>query len=256
MPNPPTAIAARDRTGEEVLTGHGGAPLVLLAVGDPATSEPLTALLRLAGYRTTTARSGAEALARVLERRFDLVILDVLLPDVDQLRRTRSLLAPDRPAVLLLAEGAPLGAIPAGDRGPGEVAVAARVPRREAEVLARARQLVGSAPRYDAPLPGGEPGTLRYDDLVLDESSCRALRGRRAIALTPAEYRLLRCLLLNPERVLSKEQIGRHVWDERPTDGAIERLVSRLRRKVNDGEPALIHTRRGFGYWLGRSTLG
>ncbi|GEC05414.1 DNA-binding response regulator [Streptomyces spinoverrucosus] len=254
MPNPPTVIAARERTGE-TLAGHGGAPLVLIAVGDPTAAEPLPTLLRLAGYRTTTARTGAEALAWVRECRFDLVILDVLLPDVDQLRRTRSLVAPDRPAVLLLAEGEPLGTIPAGDRGPGEGS-SARAPRREAEVLARARQLVGRARRYDDPARGGEPSTLRYDDLVLDESRCRALRGQRAIALTPAEYRLLRCLLLNPERVLSKEQIGRHVWDERPTDGAIERLVSRLRRKVNDGEPALIHTRRGFGYWLGRSTPG
>ncbi|MEK8142112.1 winged helix-turn-helix domain-containing protein [Streptomyces sp. M10(2022)] len=61
--------------------------------------------------------------------------------------------------------------------------------------------------------------------------------GSRPIELTPAEYRLLRCLLVNAEQVLSKEQIGAHVWRERPTDGAVERLVSRLRRKVNREEP-------------------
>lgn len=102
--------------------------------------------------------------------------------------------------------------------------------------------------------PAGWDGALRYGDLVLDHATRRARRGERTIELTPAEYRLLRCLLVNAERVLSKEQIGRHVWDDPPTDGAIERLVSRLRRKVNGEQAALIHTRRGFGYWLGRGT--
>jgi DNA-binding response OmpR family regulator len=91
----------------------------------------------------------------------------------------------------------------------------------------------------------------RYDDLALDDASCRARRGRRALDLTPAEYRLLRHLLDNAERVLSKEQIGRYVWGEGRADNAIEKLVSRLRRKVDREEPPLIHTRRGFGYWLG-----
>jgi DNA-binding response OmpR family regulator len=59
-------------------------------------------------------------------------------------------------------------------------------------------------------------------------------------------------LLVNAEQVLSKEQIGRHVWGEVRPDNAIEQLLSRLRRKVNQEQPALIHTRRGFGYWLGR----
>lgn len=73
-------------------------------------------------------------------------------------------------------------------------------------------------------------------------------------ALLVAEYRLLRHLLVNPERVLSKEQISRHVWGEFRAGNAIEQLVSRLRRRVNQQEPALIHTRRGFGYWLGCSS--
>lgn len=71
----------------------------------------------------------------------------------------------------------------------------------------------------------------------------------------PAEYRLLRHLLVNAEQVFSKNQISRHVWGEVRAENAIEKLVSRLRRKVNQEEPAVIHTRRGFGYWLGRATL-
>ncbi|MGI3201408.1 winged helix-turn-helix domain-containing protein [Streptomyces sp. GLT-R25] len=74
----------------------------------------------------------------------------------------------------------------------------------------------------------------------------------RALDLTPAEYRLLRHLLVNAERVLSKEQICRHVWGETRAGNAIEKLVSRLRHKVDQEQPPLIHTRRGFGYRLGR----
>ncbi|MFJ2115270.1 MULTISPECIES: winged helix-turn-helix domain-containing protein [unclassified Streptomyces] len=92
----------------------------------------------------------------------------------------------------------------------------------------------------------------RYEDLVLNDLTCQARRGGRTLALIPAEYRLLRHLLVNAERVLSKEQICRHVWGDGRADNAIEKLVSRLRRKVDQGEPELIHTRRGFGYWLGR----
>ncbi|QOV38738.1 response regulator transcription factor [Streptomyces ferrugineus] len=231
MPKPPSTDAEPD---------------VLLVVGEPRTSEPLAALLELAGYRTVAVDRATEATARLTERRFDLVILDVTLPDTEALRHSRRLLAPDRPAVLLLTgTGEFLGSLPGG--APGTDGQAGGAHGRVAEVLARARQLVRSKE------PTGWDGALRHGDLVLDDATRRARRGERTIELTPAEYRLLRCLLVNAGRVLSKEQIGRHVWDDPPTDGAVERLVSRLRRKVNGEQTALIHTRRGFGYWLGRS---
>ncbi|MFC8247160.1 response regulator transcription factor [Streptomyces chartreusis] len=228
-------------------------PDVLLVVGETRTSEPLSALLELAGYRTVVVDRATHAGPLLTERRFDLVILDVTLPDTAALRHSHRLLAPDRPAVLLLTgTGEFLGSLPGGGTGrsrggaPGPgTGVRPAASGRVAEVLARARQLVGGQE------PAGWDGALRYGDLVLDDATRRARRGERTIELTPAEYRLLRCLLVNADRVLSKEQIGRHVWTDPPTDGAIERLVSRLRRKVDDEQPALIHTRRGFGYWLG-----
>jgi DNA-binding response OmpR family regulator len=243
MPKPPSTDAVPD---------------VLLVVGERRTSEPLAALLELAGYRTVAVDRATHAQVLLAEHRFDLVILDVTLPDTGALRHSRRLLAPDRPAVLLLTgTGEFLGSLPGG--GPGAPdGQTAGAPGHVAEVLARARQLVRGEQ------PAGCDGALRYGDLVLDDATRRARRGERTIELTPAEYRLLRCLLVNAERVLSKEQIGRHVWDDPPTDGAIERLVSRLRRKVNGEQTAqstqtaqhtqtaLIHTRRGFGYWLGR----
>ncbi|KUL25448.1 response regulator transcription factor [Streptomyces regalis] len=233
MPKPPSTDAVPD---------------VLLVAGDPRTSEPLSAMLELAGYRTVAVDRATEATVWLTERRFDLVILDVTLPDTGALRNSRRLLAPDRPAVLLLTgSGEFLGSLPGG--GPGADGQGGRAASgRVAEVLARARQLVRGAE------PSGWDGALRYGDLVLDHATRRARRGERTIELTPAEYRLLRHLLVNAERVLSKEQIGRHVWDDPPTDSAIERLVSRLRRKVNGEQPPLIHTRRGFGYWLGGTT--
>lgn len=230
MPKPPSTDAVPD---------------VLLVLGDPRTCEPLSAMLELAGYRTVAVDRGTEATALLTERRFDLVILDVTLPDTEALRHSRRLLAPDRPAVLLLTgTGEFLGSLPGG--GPGADGQPGGAPGRVAEVLARARQLVRVGE------PAGWDGALRYGDLVLDDATRRARRGERTIELTPAEYRLLRCLLVNAERVLSKEQIGRHVWNDPPTDGAIDRLVSRLRRKVNGEQVPLVHTRRGFGYWLGR----
>ncbi|GHH22635.1 response regulator transcription factor [Streptomyces lanatus] len=221
-------------------------PDVLLVVAEPRTSEPLSALLELSGYRTVAVDRATEAGLLLGERRFDLVILDVTVPDTAALRHSRRLLAPDRPAVLLLTgTGEFLGSLPGG--APDADGQTGGAHGRVAEVLARARQLV----RGEG--PAGGDGALRYGDLVLDDATRRARRGERGIELTPAEYRLLRCLLVNAERVLSKEQIGRHVWDDPPTDSAIERLVSRLRRKVNGEQSALIHTRRGFGYWLGRA---
>ncbi|MGW0584035.1 response regulator transcription factor [Streptomyces sp. NPDC002920] len=217
---------------------------VLVVVGDAATAEALSVALDLAGCRTTTANGGAEAAPRLTERPFDLVVLDVLLPDLHLLRRPPGQAVAGMPAVLLLAEGELLGTMVPPDPRAAPDTGAARVTRL-GEVVSRVRQLTGG----DAPDPGG--GAHGYADLVLDDLTCRAWRGRRVVELTPAEYRLLRCLLAHPDRVLSKEELGRRVWGEPPTDSAIGRLVSRLRRKVDVEEPALIHTRRGFGYWLG-----
>ncbi|KUL24227.1 response regulator transcription factor [Streptomyces regalis] len=118
-------------------------------------------------------------------------------------------------------------------------------PLRITEVLARVQGLLrGRDHERDANTP-------RYGDLVLDDTTCCATRGIRPLDLTPAEYRLLRHLLANAGRVLSKEQISRLVWGEFRAGQAIEKLVERLRNKVHEEGPELIHTRRGFGYWLG-----
>lgn len=123
-------------------------------------------------------------------------------------------------------------------------------PFRIAEVLARVQALLRTHERRREESP-------RYEDLVLHDTTRQASRGPHALKLTPAEFRLLRYLLVNTGRVLSKEQIASHLWMayHKPYgDNAVEKLISRLRHKVDASGPALIHTRRGFGYWLGRRT--
>jgi two-component system, OmpR family, response regulator len=224
--------------------GHG--QHVLVVAGDPGTAELLSTTLELADYRPATAGTGTEALKRLMGQRYDLVILDAALPDLDGLGRARPALA-HRPPVLFLAPYDSLGRLlPKLGLGERDYVTS---PFRVAEVLARAQVLLRGR-------SAGREGPLRCGDLALDDATCRARRGARTLDLTPAEYRLLRHLLVNANTVLSKEQIGRHVWGEFRGDNAIEQLVSRLKHKVDRDGPALIHTRRGFGYWLGQAGGG
>ncbi|MFF3381265.1 response regulator transcription factor [Streptomyces sp. NPDC002680] len=218
---------------------------ILVIAGDPEIAELLSTTLELAGYLVAVAGSGTEALTRLGGFRFDLVVLDLTLPDLDVLAR-RHRVTGERPAVLFLAPVDSLGMLLSAMGRVGQDYVT--TPFRISEVLVRVQVLLRGWS------PARQLRVLSYGDLALDDSICEARRGQRPLDLTPAEYRLLRHLLVNSGKVLSKEQIARHVWGEYRGGNAIEQLVSRLRRKVNQERPALIHTRRGFGYWLGGST--
>lgn len=228
--------------GEKPPLPRGAGQHVLVIVGDPQVSELLSITLELAGYRIDLVESGREAVVRLVEQRFDLVVLDLAVPDLERIERERPVLA-HRPPALYLAVCDSLGRLlPALGLGESDYVTK---PFRIAEVLARAQVLLRGRK------PVRRDRELTYSDLILDDSACQALRAGRALNLTPAEYRLLRYLLVNAHTVLSKEQIGRFVWGDFHGDNAIEQLVSRLRRKVDQEGPPLIHTRRGFGYWLG-----
>jgi two-component system OmpR family response regulator len=97
-----------------------------------------------------------------------------------------------------------------------------------------------------------DSGRLVFHDLEMDEDSHEVRRGGRIVDLSPTEFKLLRYLMLNPNRVLSKAQILDHVWayDFNGEAGIVESYISYLRRKIDDVEPPLIHTRRGVGYVL------
>ncbi|MFE2595515.1 response regulator transcription factor [Streptomyces sp. NPDC057617] len=225
---------------------RGDGQRILVVVDDPGTTELLATTLELAGYQVGTAGTIPEAVVRFAEHPSDLVVIDTRLAESDGFTGYPRVAPADRPPVLFLTACESLGRL-VPEMGLG-LADYVTQPLRIAEVLARAQVLLRARG------PERLERAPRYGDLVLNDATCRARRGGRALDLTPAEYRLLRHLLVNAERVLSKEQICRHVWGESRADNAIEKLVSRLRHKVDQDrdEPGLIHTRRGFGYWLGR----
>jgi DNA-binding response OmpR family regulator len=222
------------------IDGHG--PHVMVVAHDPDLLDLLIVPLDLAGYRVRPASDGAEALALMAEPRlsFDLIIVDAGIPDLETLARGRLFRPAERPPILCLTSCDHLDRIvpELGFRVEDYVTKPCRI----TEVLARSEVLLRDRQG------GRRDSTHSHGDLRLDDAACRAWRGARPLDLTPAEYRLLRYLLVNAEQVLSKEQLARHLWGESRGDNAIERLVSRLRHKVG---PALIHTRRGFGYSLG-----
>lgn len=216
---------------------------------EPNILELLSAALRLSGFTVHAANCGAEALATARRVRPDIVILDVMLPDTDGFSLARNLrTVHDRlPVLFLTARGAVEDRI-AGLTAGGDDYVTK--PFSLEEVVLRLWAILrrtGSG--TDIPQ---DDGTLRYADLVLDEDAHEVHRAGRLVQLSPTEFNLLRYLMVNAERVVSKPQILDRVWSyEFGGDGRIvESYISYLRRKIDSVEPPLIHTVRGIGYSL------
>jgi two-component system OmpR family response regulator len=218
----------------------------LLVVDDEATIlELLSGSLRLAGFEVMTATTGAEAARAVASGRPDLVLLDVMLPDgdgFDALSRIRSGCG-EVPVIFLTARDEVADRVRGFTTGGDDYVTK---PFSLEELLGRIRAVLKRT-RPDAP-----GSCLRVADLELDEDAHEVRRAGAPVALTPTEYRLLRFLMVNAGRVVSKDQILDQVWEHVPDrDGsALEPCVSYLRRKVDQAQPRLIHTIRGFGYVL------
>lgn len=222
-------------------------PSVLLVDDEPALREAVGRALRLQDYDVTAAPDGGSALHELMDRAFDVVVLDVSMPDPDGLevcRRLRS--AGDRTPVLMLTARDGIDDRVAGlDAGADDYLVK---PFALRELLARLRALQ----RRGA--PGAEAdGVLRFADLRLDRGSWEVRRGDRTIELTRTEFALLELFLQHPRQVLTRTTIFERVWgyDFGPTSNALGVYVGYLRRKLEaDGEPRLLHTVRGVGYAL------
>jgi two-component system OmpR family response regulator len=220
----------------------------LLVVDDePSIRELLTASLRFAGFEVFPAADGAEALKLAEQHRPDLVVLDIMLPDLDGFTVTRKLRERGRdvPVVFLTARDDTSDKVTGLTVGGDDYVTK---PFSLEEVVARIRAVLRRTG------VGGQPdtGRLVFHDLEMDEDSHEVRRAGKLIDLSPTEFKLLRYLMLNPNRVLSKAQILDHVWayDFNGEAGIVESYISYLRRKIDAFDPPLIHTRRGVGYVL------
>ena len=230
------------------LTRPDGAPLRALVVDDePNLADVLTSMLRIEGWDARSAHDGAAAISAAREFAPDAVVLDVMLPDTNGIEVLRKLRAAN-PAVCVLfltARDSVEDRI-AGITAGGDDYVTK--PFSLEEVLARLRGLVrraGIAQSSDAAL-------LVVGDLTMDEDAREVRRGGGLIELTATEFELLRFLMRNPRRVLSKSQILDRVWsyDFGGRAHVVELYISYLRKKVDNGRPPMIHTVRGVGYVL------
>src|SRR6195952_3967085 len=220
----------------------------LLVVDDePNIVELLSVSLRYAGFEVATATSGLAAVTEARRFRPDLIVLDVMMPDMDGFTVVRRLRGEGLrvPIVFLTARDATEDKITGLTLGGDDYVTK---PFSLEEVLARIRAVLrrtsGNAE------PGSASGKLTFADIELDDDSHEVWKAGELVALSPTEFKLLRYLMQNPGRVLSKAQILDHVWhyDFGGEAGVVESYVSYLRKKVDTGETRLIHTLRGVGY--------
>ncbi|MBI0315395.1 response regulator transcription factor [Streptomyces javensis] len=225
-----------------------GSPVRVLVVDDEsALADLLSMALRYEGWEVRTAGDGAEAIRVTRELRPDAVVLDIMLPDMDglavlgRLRREQ----PDVPVLFLTARDAVEDRI-AGLTAGGDDYVTK--PFSLEEVVARLRGLL----RRSGAAAARSESVLAVGDLILDEDSHEVSRGGQEIHLTATEFELLRYLMRNPRRVLSKAQILDRVWsyDFGGQANVVELYISYLRRKIDAGRSPMIHTRRGAGYLI------
>ncbi|MGA9775260.1 MAG: response regulator transcription factor [Candidatus Dormiibacterota bacterium] len=208
--------------------------------------ELVSTALRYADFETETARSGREALEKVKQFQPHLVILDVMLPDQDgfEVARTMAASGITVPILFLTARDATEDKVRGLTVGGDDYVTK---PFSLDELIARVRVILRrSGHRQES------HNVLTFADLEMDEDLREVRRAEQVIELTATEYRLLRYLLINARRVLTRAQILDHVWsyDFGGDAGILETYISYLRKKVDAIDPPLIHTVRGMGYVL------
>ena len=242
-----TVSVGRRRPGPEFVRPDGSAPRALVVDDEADLTRALVSAFTYDGWQARGATDGRRALSLVALEPADLVVLDVGLPDLDGfevLHRLRA--ASEHVCVLFLTARDAVA-----DRVAGITAGAddyVTKPFSIEEVLARSRGLLRRTGIASARSDNG----LRVGDLSLDEGAREVRRGDQLIELTGTEFELLRFLMRNPRRVLSKDQILDHVWkyDFGGNSHVVELYISYLRKKVDVDRVPMIHTVRGFGYVL------
>jgi two-component system, OmpR family, response regulator len=225
-----------------------GNPINVLVVDDESVlAEMVSMALRYEGWNIATAGDGSSAIASARAQRPDVVVLDVMLPDMSGLDVLHKLREenPQLPVLLLTAKDA------VGDRIAGLTAGGddyVTKPFSIEEVVLRLRALL----RRTGVTTVDSGAQLVVGDLVLDEDSHEVMRAGEPISLTSTEFELLRFMMRNSKRVLSKAQILDRVWsyDFGGRSNIVELYISYLRKKIDNGREPMIHTLRGAGYVL------
>jgi two-component system OmpR family response regulator len=220
---------------------------ILVVDDEPSITDAVATALRYEGFDVREASSGRSALAATAAYRPDLIVLDLLLPDLDGIAVTTRLRREGRrvPVLLLTARDATEDKIAGLAAGADDYVTK---PFCLGEVIARVRAIL----RRVGTDGGTDDGVLRFADLVLDELTHEVWRGGARVHLTATEFALLRCFLSSPRRVLSKAQIVDQLWPDDPgrDDTIVETFISYLRRKLDRLGPPLIHTIRRVGYTM------
>ena len=226
---------------------HENGQRVLVVDDERNITELVAMALRYEGYDVHTAASGREALDEVRSFQPVLMILDVMLPDIDGLEVLRRTQNSGRkvPTIFLTARDATEDKVKGLTVGGDDYVTK---PFSLEELMARVRVVLR---RHGG---DGEVSRLVFEDLEMDEDAHEVRRAGEPIELTPTEYRLLRYLMVNAGRVLTRNQLLDHVWDYNfgGDSSVLETYISYLRRKVDRVEPALIQTVRSVGYVLRR----
>jgi two-component system OmpR family response regulator len=227
------------------LDSTSGGRRILVVDDEPSIVDAVATALRYEGFEVQEASTGREAIEAARRFEPDLIVLDWMLPDIEGIEVGRRLRAQGfKTAVLFLtAKDGTENKVEALRAGGDDYVTK---PFSLAEVVARTQAILR---RTAGDLPGD---VLRFADLVLDEGRHEVFRGETRLDLTATEFNLLRFLMLNPRRVLSKSQILQNVWhyDFGGNSNVVETYVSYLRRKLHSSGPPVIRTIRQAGYML------
>ncbi|PRY00605.1 response regulator transcription factor [Allonocardiopsis opalescens] len=229
------------------MTEAVSAPHVLVIDDEPNIRDLVQAALTFHGFAVSTASGGEEGLSSARSRRPDVIVLDVMLPDVDGFEICRRLRAEgdDVPVIYLTARDTPSDTVTGLSLGGDDYVTK---PFSVEALVARVRALLRRTHRESGP----QDNVLRVADVELDEATWTVRRGGNRVELSPTEFRLLAYLMSHPGRVLTRAQLLENVWgwDYAGQSQIVETYVSYLRRKLDPLGPPLIHTQRGIGYAL------
>ena len=234
------------------MTDDGFIPKVLVVDDEPNIRELVQVALKFHGCAVTSGATGADALRRAEAERPDLIVLDVLLPDIDGFEVCRRLRAAGNevPVIFLTAKDTSSDTVTGLALGGDDYVTK---PFSVESLVARVRAVLRRARRQ----PDGDPAgradrTLRAGDLELDEDHWTVRRGGTPVELSPTEFRLLAYLMRNQGRVLTRRELLENVWGWEYTSQSqvLDTYMSYLRRKLDPLGPPLIHTQRGVGFSL------